>query len=1214
MLGSFAKNIFERTYAHDTPDGKETWEQTAHRVTKHVMRAVGVDMRQGLAKEIREAIVTRKFIPAGRYLYASGRPLHQVCNCLMLRAHDSREGWSELMAKASKALMTGAGIGVNYSGIRHEGALIRKSGGVASGPIPLMQMVNECGRGVMQGGVRRCLPGYAPVVMWDLSRKPIKDIEVGDLVYTRFGPKKVLATSCEGKQKLLKITTTHGVVVCSYNHRWLGTTKMRIPKWLTAKNIKPGWKMYFNGVPQSGGKCKDLNWMYTLGYFLANGCAYSSNRTHEVTFNLPANSVTEKQKNIIHKGMSKFNVKGHERPGHGACVELRFRSKDLISIFQKYKTPHQSFSVPKEVFESCVESRSAFLAGWADADGSLHENSKIRVVNIHSETRKSLIQLFNTLGFHMKESGNEIYFSAHQAGLFNSTIGRYTQRLKLPNTEYDKVPARVLKVIEYGDDVTYDIEVEDHEFIAYNHISHNSAIWAGLNWQHPDIYKFINIKNWPSEIHALKEKDFSFPATLDHTNISVGLDDMFFEAYNDDEHPQHAMAHSVYWAIIEQMLRTGEPGFSVDVGKNAGEDLANACTEVRSRDSDDICDLGSVNLSKIDTIDDLKHIIDIGTAFLLAGSVYTDVPYSDVDKVLSKNRRLGLGLMGIHEWLLKRGKQYGPDEELGRWLKAYSKSGKHANKWADEWNLNRPKKTRAIAPNGCQHPETLVVTDDGILELQEISENPQEVAPTTLHVAQEKGEYKKAAYLFRNGIVNTKKITLSSKTILEATPNHKYRVLANGEYIWKRADEMQIGDLLIVALNTYKKTSEPDLVFVRPHHVNEHNFQCPNKMSPKLAKFLGIYFGDGSNHTKGIRIHCNANDPEYIKYVADMGEELFAVKPTFQDNGKNCVSIYFSSRRLLRWLYVNALDKQYSCNIEFPYLIRKSSKLSILAFIDGFWLADGSQSNSAVYFDTASNKFAQQLVCILKSLGIEATQSNLYSSGKGTLMHRIYKVKTRRRCHTKYVQQQLEKLGLTPDFTVDEVINIEDSKNNTLDLHVPDTATYISNSCVSHNTTSIVAETTGGIEPVFCVAYKRRYMKGNKHCYQYVVDPCAKRLIEQGIDPHMIEDAYMLARDVERRVAFQAWIQQFVDHAISSTINLPAWGSEFNNKDLVRPFGSMLIRYLPQLRGITTYPDGSRGGQPLNPVSYDEANGQEGVEVVEEQQNVCDLRGGSCGD
>ena len=544
-MSVFAQNIMDRTYAHDVEDRKETWPEIADRVTKNVMRAVGIDMRQKFAQDIRRVITERKFIPAGRYLYASGRQYHQVQNCLMLKVHDSREGWSELLMKASMALMSGAGIGVDYSDIRCEGSPIRKTGGLASGPLSLMQILNECGRGIMQGSTRR------------------------------------------------------------------------------------------------------------------------------------------------------------------------------------------------------------------------------------------------------------------------------------------------------------------------------SAIWAGLKWNHPDVHRFIRIKNWSEEICSLKAKDFSFPATLDFTNISVQLDDLFFEAYGDDEHEHHALAHSVYWAVIEQMLRTGEPGFSVDIGKNTNETLRNACGELSSRDTDDICNLGSINLARVESLDEFKILIDLAMAFLTAGSVYSDVPYSDVDKVRSKNRRLGLGLMGVTEWLLKRGRPYAPDEELGEWLAAYAKSGRSANKWADEWKLSRPKKTRAIAPNG---------------------------------------------------------------------------------------------------------------------------------------------------------------------------------------------------------------------------------------------------------------------------------------------------------------------------------------------------------------TTSIIAETTSAIEPIFCVAYKRRYLKGERYFYQYVVDPCARRLIESGVDPSKIDDAYTLAQDVEKRVAFQVWVQGYVDHCISSTINLPAYGSELNNQRTIRPFGSMLMRYLPQLRGITCYPDGSRSGQPLTPVPYEEAVAHEGAELIEESVDVCELRGGSCGD
>jgi len=163
-------------------------------------------------------------------------------------------------------------------------------------------------------------------------------------------------------------------------------------------------------------------------------------------------------------------------------------------------------------------------------------------------------------------------------------------------------------------------------------------------------------------------------------------------------------------------------------------------------------------------------------------------------------------------------------------------------------------------------------------------------------------------------------------------------------------------------------------------------------------------------------------------------------------------------------------------------------------------------------------------------------------------------------------------------------------------------------------TIGIVGETTTGGEPIFCAAYKRRYLKGGIWNFQYVVDPTAKRLIEGGVNPDDIEDAYVLSEDIERRLAFQAHLQTYVDHGISSTINLPQWGSESNNADTVRKIGNIIIKYLPQLRGLTTYPDGARSGQPLNPVRYQTAVKHIG-EVFVEAADICEIsgKGGSCG-
>lgn len=383
-----------------------------------------------------------------------------------------------------------------------------------------------------------------------------------------------------------------------------------------------------------------------------------------------------------------------------------------------------------------------------------------------------------------------------------------------------------------------------------------SAIYASLNWQHDDILEFIYAKNWPQEIIDLKAKDFNFPAPLDMTNMSINWDTAFIENAKDGDIDE-------LWGMAwMQACKSGEPGGSFNFWENENEVLRNACTEVTSEDDSDVCNLGSVNISRIDDIDELRAVCELGAKFLICGSVRGDLPYQKAYDVREKNRRIGLGLMGVHEWLLKRSLPYGMEPELSKWLatwQAYSESG--ANDLCDRFYLNRPTKYRAIAPTG---------------------------------------------------------------------------------------------------------------------------------------------------------------------------------------------------------------------------------------------------------------------------------------------------------------------------------------------------------------TIGILASTTTGIEPMYAVAYKRRYLASRTHWkYQYVVDATAQEAIEKyGINPDKIETAYSLATDPERRVVFQKEVQHYVDHAISSTINLPAWGTEHNNEDTVGPFAEMLLRHCDGLRGITVYPNGSRGGQPLEEVPYDIAMSNKGV-TFDETEGKCS--GGICG-
>jgi len=384
-----------------------------------------------------------------------------------------------------------------------------------------------------------------------------------------------------------------------------------------------------------------------------------------------------------------------------------------------------------------------------------------------------------------------------------------------------------------------------------------SAIWAGLEWDHADIPEYLKIKDYSDDLKAIKEKDFNFPLPMEGTNISVIYNTEFFTAFEDRKHPKHKQAKAVWMENCKQAFSTAEPGWSFNFCKDS-ESLRNACTEVTSEDDSDKCNLGTVWMPHCESRDDFARVCHISTIFLLCGGIYSDVPTEKIKEVGLANNRIGLGLGGMHEWLMARNHPYVVTQELHKWLNCYELESDSASYvWARKLGVAIPKGKRAIAPTG---------------------------------------------------------------------------------------------------------------------------------------------------------------------------------------------------------------------------------------------------------------------------------------------------------------------------------------------------------------TIGILAETTTGIEPLFCKAYKRRYLKGQKWMYQYVVDGAVKRLREAGIDIDKIEDTYDLG--FKQRVKFQADVQNYVDMSISSTCNLPAWGSPTNNEETVLSNSKILYKYAKRLRGFTVYPDGCRGGQPLTRVPLEEALGAEG-QVFEERVDECS--NGVCG-
>jgi ribonucleoside-diphosphate reductase alpha chain len=153
----FGENIFRYKYAQGPDD---TWDKLADRLVDDVcgtrQGTISAIMSVEDQKQLAQYIKEMKFIPGGRYLYYAGRPYKAYNNCYLLRAEeDTREEWSNVTWRAMSCLMTGGGIGIDYSRLRASGKALSRTGGTASGPIPIMAAINEIGRNVMQGGSRR---------------------------------------------------------------------------------------------------------------------------------------------------------------------------------------------------------------------------------------------------------------------------------------------------------------------------------------------------------------------------------------------------------------------------------------------------------------------------------------------------------------------------------------------------------------------------------------------------------------------------------------------------------------------------------------------------------------------------------------------------------------------------------------------------------------------------------------------------------------------------------------------------------------------------------------------------------------------------------------------------------------------------------------------------------------------------------------------------
>lgn len=146
------KIIFEERYARSP---EETWDEACRRLANHVAEAEENGKVVQYGERFYEQLVTNRFNPGGRIWYGAGRPKAQLLNCFVVPTHDSREGWGKTTSDVIVISGLMGGVGINVSPIRPRGSYIHGTGGVATGAVSLMELINGVGDVIVGGGGRR---------------------------------------------------------------------------------------------------------------------------------------------------------------------------------------------------------------------------------------------------------------------------------------------------------------------------------------------------------------------------------------------------------------------------------------------------------------------------------------------------------------------------------------------------------------------------------------------------------------------------------------------------------------------------------------------------------------------------------------------------------------------------------------------------------------------------------------------------------------------------------------------------------------------------------------------------------------------------------------------------------------------------------------------------------------------------------------------------
>jgi ribonucleoside-diphosphate reductase alpha chain len=159
LEGSISQQIWDLKYRYRR-NGKvidATLEKTWLRVAKAVAKAEQPTARQFWQDQFYTLLEGFRFLPGGRILAGAGTQ-HNVTlfNCFVMKiAEDSMTGIFNALKEGALTLQQGGGVGYDFSVLRPEGDVAKKTGIAASGPVSFMRIWDTMCSVLLSTGARR---------------------------------------------------------------------------------------------------------------------------------------------------------------------------------------------------------------------------------------------------------------------------------------------------------------------------------------------------------------------------------------------------------------------------------------------------------------------------------------------------------------------------------------------------------------------------------------------------------------------------------------------------------------------------------------------------------------------------------------------------------------------------------------------------------------------------------------------------------------------------------------------------------------------------------------------------------------------------------------------------------------------------------------------------------------------------------------------------